>query len=115
MTEEQKRNHARVLNVNRRHLTPEQRDKVAQDMRMDGMTIPAIAESLGVGVGTVHRALENSQFPNGKSEIVNARGQTRPATYTHKPAPPPTMFDPGESADLELRQIRQMEAPHVYG
>ena len=47
---------------------------------MDGMTIPAIAESLGVGVGTVHRALENSQFPNGKSEIVNARGQTRPAT-----------------------------------
>ncbi len=69
MTEEQKRNHARVLNVNRRHLTPEQRDKVAQDMRMDGMTIPAIAESLGVGVGTVHRALENSQFPNGKSEI----------------------------------------------
>lgn len=89
MTEEQKRNHARSLNVLRRHLSKEQRDEVMRAMRADGATIQKIADTVGVGVGTVHRALSDSDFPNGKSEIVNERGQLRPATYQRQPDPAP--------------------------
>lgn len=49
-------------------------------MRADGLTYQQIAET--VGVGTVHRAA--SDFPIGKSEIINERGQTRPATYAKR-------------------------------
>ena len=56
MTEEQKRNHARVLNVNRRHLNKEQRDSVMRDMRADGATYKEIAQAVGVGYATAYRA-----------------------------------------------------------
>jgi len=82
LTEEQKRNHARSLNVLRRHLSKEQRDEVIRHMRVDGMTIPKIAHSVGVGVGTVHRALDGSTFPIGKVE--GADGKYRPASYDRK-------------------------------
>lgn len=99
MSEEQKRNHARVLNVNRRHLNKEQRDSVMRDMRADGATNKEIAAAVGVSEATAWRTTSDLSFE--RSEVVNARGQTRPATYTHKPEPPPTMFDPGGSAALE--------------
>ena len=97
MTEEQKRNHVRVLNVNRRHLNREQRNEVMRDMRLDGATYQEIAAAVGVSVDTAHRAAREIVI----SEIGNERGQTRPATYARKPEPPPTMFDPGGSAALE--------------
>lgn len=91
MTEEEKRNHARSLNVLRRHLSKEQRDEVARQMRADGATIQKIADAIGVGIGTVHRALDGSTFPTGKVE--GADGKYRPASYERKPAPAPTMFE----------------------
>ena len=81
--------------------------------RADGATNKEIAAAVGVSEATAWRTTSDLSFE--RSEVVNARGQTRPATYARKPEPPPTMFDPGGSAALELRQIRQMEAPHVYG
>ena len=108
MSEEQKRNHARVLNVNRRHLNKEQRNEVMRAMRADGATYPEIAAAVGVSTQTAHNVASN--ILNSNSGIENSRGQTRPATYARKPEPPPTMFDPGGSAALELRQIRYMGA-----
>ena len=43
------------------------------------MTLQKIADAVGVGVGTVHRA--TSDFPIGKSEVENERGQLRPMHY----------------------------------
>ena len=103
MTEEQKRNHARRLNVMRRQLTREGRAAVIQDMRRDGMTLQAIADAVGVGRGTVHRIVENSDFPIGKSEITNERGQTRPATYTRHEPPAVSDFwedEPYDSVEM---------------
>ena len=54
---------------------------------------------MGVSEATAWRTTSDLSFE--RSEVVNARGQTRPATYARKPEPPPTMFDPGGSADLE--------------
>ena len=109
MTEEQKRNHARVLNVNRRHLNKEQRDSVMRDMRADGATYQEIANAVGVNVATAHRAAADVELLQ-MQKLPGADGKYRPATYARKPEPPPTMFDPGGSADLELRQIRYMGA-----
>lgn len=67
------------LNLHRRHLTREQRDEVIRQLRTNGMTLQKIADAVGVGVGTVHRAIDD--FPIGKSEIVNERGQYRPMHY----------------------------------
>ena len=56
MSEEQKRNHARVLNVNRRHLNKEQRNEVMRAMRADGAGYQEIAQAVGVGYATAYRA-----------------------------------------------------------
>lgn len=100
MTEEQKRNHARVLNVNRRHLNKEQRDSVMRDMRADGATYKEIAQAVGVSTDTAHRVASDVELSEiGK--VTGADGKQYPATYARKPEPPPTMFDPGGSAALE--------------
>jgi len=44
------------LNLHRRHLTREQRDEVIRHLRDKGMTLQKIADAVGVGFGTVHRA-----------------------------------------------------------
>lgn len=80
LTEQQKRNHARSLNALRRHLSKEQRDEVARQMRADGATIQKIADAVGASVGTVHKAVADTVIFN----IENERGQTRPATYERK-------------------------------
>ena len=109
MTEEQKRNHARVLNVNRRHLSKEQRNEVISAMKSDGMSNRQIAETMNVNEITVRRTLEGATIV--APDFVTGRdGKIYPARPTHKPEPPPTMFDPGGSAALELRQIRYMGA-----
>ena len=100
MTEEQKRNHARVLNVNRRHLNKEQRDSVMRDMRADGATYKEIAQAVGVGYATAYRATAEIDLIQ-TDKVTGADGKQYPATYARKPEPPPTMFDPGGSAALE--------------
>ena len=68
MTEEQKRNHARSLNVLRRQLSKDQRDQVMVDMRKDGMSYRQIAEVTGVSNQTVMRTID-STAPNGAVEL----------------------------------------------
>ena len=81
MTEQEKRNHARRLNVLRRQLTKEQRDEQMRAMRADGMTYQQIAETVGVTHPTVMRVTRDV---NVNSYIENERGQTRPATYAEE-------------------------------
>lgn len=92
LTEEQKRNHARSLNVLRRHLSPEQRREVMREMRADGATIQKIADTVGVSVGTVHSAVSGVELFNSE-KLQGADGKYRPATYERKPEAPPTMFE----------------------
>lgn len=80
LTEEQKRNHARSLNVLRRHLSREQRDDVMRAMRADGATYQEIASSVGVSVDTAHRAARDVELSDiGKLQGVD--GKYRPPTY----------------------------------
>lgn len=85
LSEEQKRNHVRALNILRRHLTKEQRVRLFADMRADGMTLQQIADAAGVGKSTVHRELTDSAFPNGKADLPDATtgrdGKQYPTTY----------------------------------
>lgn len=96
LTEEQKRNHARSLNVLRRHLSKEQRDEVMKAMAQDGASPDEIAAAVGVSHMTVRRTLDaDSDFTNVNSERVNKRGQKRPAKYQQrkpKSSPQATIF-----------------------
>ena len=101
LTEEEKRNHARSLNVLRRQLTREQRDQVMADMRRDGMTLQAIADTVGVSVNTAWRATEDLNFDieNEEPTLVNARGQVRPTTYAPRGT---AVLEPGNSLQLDF-------------
>lgn len=57
MTDAEKRNHARSLNIIRRHLTKEQMEPIWAQMRVDGMPYQAIADASGVSDITVRRAV----------------------------------------------------------
>lgn len=59
------------------------RREVVGNLREQGLSIPAIASALGVGVGTVHRDLD-AAFPNGKPDaaITGQDGKTYPAHIT---------------------------------
>lgn len=92
LTEEQKRNHARSLNVLRRHLSPEQQRQVMQAMRADNMSIRQIMDATGKSYGSVYRAvsgdsIESPEFVTGKD------GKQYPAQQQPKPEAPPTMFE----------------------
>lgn len=56
MTEAEKRNHVRVLNLARRQLSKAARKKVMADMSADGMSNRAIAEAAGVSEATARRS-----------------------------------------------------------
>lgn len=60
------------------------RPEIVARIRASGLTQQEIADTAGVGVGTVNRDLAASDFPNGNSDspVTNSRGQQRPATYT---------------------------------
>lgn len=78
LTEQEKRNHVRALNILRRHLSKDDRNKIMADMRADGATLQEIADAVGVSKSTVHREVK-STFPFGKVEGKD--GKERPAVY----------------------------------
>jgi len=84
MSELEKLNHIRSLNLLRRHLSTEQQKPHWDEMRKAGMTYQAIAEVSEVDDETVRQA--TSEIENSISEIINTRGQKRPARY--KPRQP---------------------------
>lgn len=108
-SEEQKRNHARRLNVLRRQLNKEQREQVIKSMRADGMKHHQIAEAVGVDRSTVTKLLGESESENSHSEIVNTRGQKRPATYAKRKSPPPqqSIFSPGGAMALDAKAVAE--------
>lgn len=91
-TEEQKRNHARRLNVVRRHLSKEQRDQLMIDMRRDGMSYRAIAEAVGVSHETARSAVANTTVKNLTVDlpdrILGKDGKMRPAHRFVSPESP---------------------------
>ena len=80
MTEQEKRNHARRLNVLRRQLTKEQRDEQMRAMRADGMTYQKIADTVGEKKSTVHRLTRDVELSH-LGKLPGADGKYRPATY----------------------------------
>lgn len=102
LNEEQKRNHARSLNVLRRQLSKEQRAEVMRSMRSDGATYQEIAKATGVSVDTAHRVARGAELSDfGK--VTGADGKNYPASYQkHEPlSPMQTLFVPGEAVVLD--------------
>jgi ParB-like chromosome segregation protein Spo0J len=96
MTETQKRNYVRVLNIVRRHLTKEQLQKQWEAMRQDGMTYQEIADATGNAESTVRTSIASvsqnceTEFPD---EITGKDGKKYPAEKRRKkkkekPKPP---------------------------
>jgi N6-adenosine-specific RNA methylase IME4 len=113
LTEEQKRNHARSLNVLRRHLSKEQRDEVMIAMRRDGMSYRQIAEAVGVSHTEVARSTAGVTIV---TPVKGSDGKQYPATQTRRTfaADMPTLFVPGGAVAIEpkaatetARQIQQ--------
>ena len=70
------------------------RPEIVARIRASGLTQQEIADTAGVGVGTVNRDLAASDFPNGNSgsQVTNSRGQQRPTTYA-RTAPDDDVID----------------------
>lgn len=78
MTEAEKRNHVRVLNLARRQLSKAARKKVMADMSADGMSNRAIAEAAGVSEATARRSKSGASF-DAPDKVVGKDGKTYPA------------------------------------
>jgi ParB-like chromosome segregation protein Spo0J len=80
MTEEQKRNHVRALNLLRRHLTRGQLQEQWAAMRADGMKYQEIADASGVSYGTVHNSLSKvTNSENQPAHVTGTDGKKYPA------------------------------------
>jgi len=90
MTEQQKRNHVRALNIIRRQLTKEQRADQWAAMRADGMTYQGIADATGVSdqnvINSVSKKLETQP-----SHVIGKDGKKYPATKKRKPPAAPAV------------------------
>jgi len=70
----------KTINLDRRHLHPEQRREIAAALRANGHSERAIAGALGVSQPTVHRDLEATDSPESVPDrIVGRDGKSRPA------------------------------------
>lgn len=66
-----------------------ERPVAVRDLRAQGMSMPQIANAVGVGVGTVHRDLA-AGFPDGKAapeKVTGSDGKQHPATKPERPTP----------------------------
>ncbi len=88
MTEVQKRNHVRALNIIRRQLTKKQRQEQWEAMRADGMTYQAIAKTSDVDKETVRQSVSENSLTQ-PTHITGKDGKKYPATKKHKKKKPP--------------------------
>lgn len=100
LSEEEKRNHARRLNVLRRQLTREQRDAVMVAMRQDGMSYRQIADAVGVDPMTAVSAVKKSGVEIS-TPVTGRDGKTYPAERRPSPTPPPSLFVPGGAVAID--------------
>lgn len=86
-----------------------ERPELVARMRRSGLTQQEIADTAGVGVGTVHRDLSGTHFPSGKSPetITNARGEQRPASYAPRPHAPQREAAPDSGPATPDRESRE--------
>jgi len=113
LTEFEKIVHIRKLNQARRHMTKEEREASWAEMRKEGMTYQAIAETDGtVSKSTVHEALKNhvSDSGNVPATITDTKGRKQPAK---KPRKKKTNYVSAETAkkkeNLQKRKDRLIE------
>lgn len=115
MTEEEKRTHARKLNMARRQLNQEQRRALiqAQLKETPEKSDRQIAEGLGVTNKTVaaqRRVLESTEeIPQLKTNI-GADGKERPRVVQHKPV---TVIYPEANITISDIDAEQPKKPHV--
>jgi len=99
---------ARTLNMDRRHLEPEQRRELVAHLRGEGHSYRAIGEALGVSKDTVQRdASTVSDETVEPDRIVGRDGKSRPATMPTSP-PPSVRSLTEDEADLKW-QVSQGE------
>lgn len=82
LSEEEKIEHILEINLTRRHLTREQRQQTAIELRQRGWSTPRIAKQLGIGNATAWRDLSassNEEADNLPDHITGADGKQYPA------------------------------------
>lgn len=86
MSEEEKRNHVRKLNLLRRHLGKAQLEEQMRQMRADGAGYQAIADAAGVSIGQAHEVARGIQlFKNEK--LPGKDGKQYPPSYQKREHP----------------------------
>lgn len=117
LTEEQKRNHARKLNVLRRHMGKDEREQMMVDMRKDGMSYRKIGEAVGmsdVGVMKAIKSGANLLAPDEMPRFVTgADGKQYPAKQERKPLPPNAVtltLTPPPASDIVRSEMRFVPA-----
>lgn len=115
MTEEQKREHARKLNMARRHLTREQRQELIRQQLKDTpeKSDRQIAAGLGVSpttVGTARRELEDTGQVSKLDTSTGTDGKTYPRQPVQKPI---TIFEPTESKVECAKELVQAASPEL--
>lgn len=102
LTEEQKRNHARKLNVLRRQMSDEERESMFVDMKQDGMSYRKIGNAVGVSHEHVRNVIQNSGVKI-LTPVTGTDGKTYPAQQSPKPTPPMSLFVPGNGGTDALQ------------
>jgi site-specific DNA-methyltransferase (adenine-specific) len=123
MTEDEKEEHALVLNLSRRHLTPEQRRDVAVALRARRWSVRRIAGALGVSHPTILRDLERSaggtDVPGDERGVVGLDGKSYPArrkptsvlvtTRHQQDVAMRALHDLGDRAPRKMTHLRTLE------
>ena len=132
MTEEESLEHVLTLNLDRRHLTPEERDEVIRQVRSRGLSVRSIAGKMHVGLATVCRAI-SAGVPSGTPAMVRGTdGKVYPAQRERAIGAPPLgvhfssesaeWYTPGEIIERVQRVLGAIDldpcsnshdAPHV--
>lgn len=108
-SEEQKRNHARRLNVLRRQLTKKQREQVMIDFRKDGLSYRQIADAVGVDHTTAYHVAKNAGVENSTPVVTGKDGKKQASTKkVRQPSPPQqSIFSPGGALALDPKAVAQ--------
>ena len=123
MSEEQKREHARKLNMARRHLTREQRQELIRQQLIDTpeKSDRQIAHVFGVSpttVGTARKGMEDSGELSKLDSSIGADGKERPRQVDRKPmlsglGKPITIFEPTKEKIEQAKELLETAVPEL--